>query len=60
MTVGELIKALQAFPEHLAVNVVDGYQGILYNGDWEIKSWEDFDGKVTVDIGVGGTLLYQE
>lgn len=57
MTVGELIKALKAFPEHLEVNIVDGYEARIYEGSWEIKGWEDFDGKVTVDIGVGGTLV---
>lgn len=60
MTVGELIKALEAFPEHLVVNIVDGYQGMVYEGSWEIRGWENFGGKVTADIGVGGTLVDQE
>ena len=57
MTVAELIKKLNTFPQDKEVKITDGFQGLFYEGDYEIKLFEDIDGTFFVDIGIGECLV---
>ena len=48
MTVENLIKALSKFDMQSEVLITDGYAGLCYSGDYEIKQFEN-----CVDIGIG-------
>lgn len=56
MKVSELIELLQrrSNNEDLEVKIVDGYRGVIYGGNFAIEQFEDLDGKITLDIGIGG------
>lgn len=56
MKVHELIELLQrrSNNQDLEVNIVDGYKAVVYSGNFAIEVFEDFNGKVTLDIGIGG------
>ena len=58
MNVKDLIAALQQFPDDLEVTITDGYAGSLYAGAFEIKLFDEGEGKLAVDIGVGGLEVY--
>jgi hypothetical protein len=57
MNVAELIKKLNTFPQDKEVKITDGFQGFFYEGDYEIKLFEDIDGTFFVDIGIGECLV---
>ena len=57
MNVAELIKKLNTFPQDKEVKITDGFQGLFYEGDYEIKLFEDIDGTFFVDIGIGECLV---
>lgn len=54
MTVEELIKHLEVFPKDWEVLITDGFKCNFYKGEYEILPWEDDNGKMCVDIGIGG------
>jgi hypothetical protein len=54
MTVAEMIEKLQQFPQDQEVQITDGYRYNFYKGDFDIKLFEDVDGSIFVDIGIGG------
>lgn len=54
MTVEELIKSLKAFPPTWEVVITDGHKCNCYRGKYEILPFEDDDGTMVVDIGIGG------
>ena len=59
MRVSEMIKQLQTLQTQLGdveVLVTDGHNAACYRGDYEIIEWQDDDGKMCVDIGIGGCL----
>lgn len=59
MKISELIAKLQAKQDKLGdveVLITDGFQANCYRGDYEIIEWSDDDGKMCVDIGIGGCL----
>lgn len=56
MKVSEMIKLLSQYPDSMEVLVTDGFQGNCYRGEYGLKEFIDIDGKVYVDIGVGGLL----
>ena len=58
MNVKELIAALQQFPDDLEVTITDGYDGRLYAGAFEVKLFDEGEGKLVVDIGIGGLEVY--
>ena len=49
MKVRELIELLRMYPGDMEVLITDGFYGVFYRGEYEVK---EFDG--CVDIGVGG------
>ena len=57
MKVAELIEKLNKFPQDMEVKVTDGFQGFFYEGNFEIKVFEDIDSTSFVDIGIGGSLV---
>ena len=57
MTVAELIKKLNTFPQDKEVKITDGFQCFFYEGDFEIQLFEDIDGTFFVDIGIGECLV---
>ena len=57
MNVAELIKKLNTFPQDKEVKITDGFQGLFYEGDYEIKLFEDIDGTFFVDICIGVCLV---
>lgn len=57
MNVAELIKKLNTFPQDKEVKITDGFQCFFYEGDFEIKLFEDIDGTFFVDIGIGECLV---
>ena len=57
MKVAELIEKLNKIPQDMEVKVTDGFQGFFYEGDFEIKVFEDIDSTFFVDIGIGGSLV---
>ena len=57
MKVAELIEKLNKFPQDMEVKVTDGFQGFFYEGNFEIKVFEDIDSTFFVDIGIGGSLV---
>lgn len=54
MTVGEMIEQLKTFPPEWEVLVTDGIQAACYRGGYAIVPWQDDDGKMCVDIAIGG------
>lgn len=56
MKVHELIELLQrrSNNEDLVVKIVDGYKSVVYSGNFAVELFEDTDGTITLDIGVGG------
>lgn len=58
MTVAELIDKLKAFPDNLEVTITDGYQSVVFHGDFDVQKFLDCDGTPSVDIGVGGLQMY--
>lgn len=54
MTVEDMIKHLELFPKQWEVLITDGFKCNFYQGNYEILPWEDDDGKMCVDIGIGG------
>lgn len=59
MKVSTLIQQLQTLYEstgNVDVLVTDGYNCMCYNGDYAIAEYEDENGTIFIDIGVGGNL----
>ena len=56
MKVSELIELLQrrSNNQDLEVKIVDGYRGVVYSGNFAVEQFEDVDGTITLDIGIGG------
>lgn len=57
MKINELIAKLQAIHDNhgdVEVLITDGFNSRCYRGDYAVESWVDDDGKMTVDIGIGG------
>jgi len=59
MNVKELVTILQQFPDDLEVTITDGHNGTLYSGTFEIKLFNEGEGKFAVDIGIGGLDVYE-
>lgn len=59
MKVSRLIELLGLYEPDLEVNIVDGYAGKIYSGDFEVVSFKDLDGWVSVDIGIGGCEFHE-
>lgn len=58
MTVQQMINKLQEFPSDLEVSITDGFEGVVYEGPFEIKIFEDYSCEtIVVDIGVGGCRI---
>ena len=58
MKVAELIAQLQRFNPDKEVTITDGMDCRCYTtNDLEIKEFEDVDGKVSIDIGIGADLV---
>ena len=55
MIVGDLIKLLQTYPGDWKVTITDGFQARCYDGNFEVLPFEEENGVMTVDIGIGGT-----
>lgn len=61
MRLAEMIQHLQALHTELGdveVLVTDGHQAQCYRGAYEIREWQEDNGVITVDIGIGGCLEY--
>lgn len=59
MKISEMIAALQGLQDKLGdveVLITDGHNAACYRGDYEIIEWQEDDGSMTVDIGIGGCL----
>ena len=56
MKVSEMIKILSHYPDSMEIIITDGFQGNCYSGEYSITEFEDIDGQVYVDIGIGGQL----
>ena len=54
MTVAEMIKKLNQFPQDMEVEITDGYNLKFYKGDFCFQEFEGDDGVTFVDIGIGG------
>lgn len=54
MTIEDMIKQLELFPKDWEVLITDGFKCNCYQGTYEILPWKDDDGKMCVDIGIGG------
>ena len=57
MRITEMIERLTALRTELGdveVLVTDGFNAECYRGNYEIIKWQDDDGTMTVDIGIGG------
>lgn len=54
MKVSELIQQLQQFPGDMEVSITDGYEHKVYGGDFTVNEFVDCDGRMVVDIGIGG------
>lgn len=57
MKISEMIAKLQAKQDKLGdveVLITDGFECNCYRGDYEIIEWQEDDGSMTVDIGIGG------
>lgn len=54
MKVKRLIELLSLYDPELEVVIVDGYSCRMYAGNFEVESFKDLDGQVTLDIGIGG------
>lgn len=57
MRITEMIERLTALRTELGdveVLVTDGFNAECYRGDYEIIKWQEDDGTMTVDIGIGG------
>ena len=51
-----MIKILSQYPDSMEIIITDGFQGNCYCGEYSITEFEDIDGQVYVDIGIGGQL----
>ena len=49
MKVRELIELLRMYPGDMEVLITDGFYGVFYRGEYEVKEFEG-----SVDIGIGG------
>lgn len=57
MIVSEMIAKLQKLQDEIGdatVLVTDGFDALCYRGEYEIVKWQDDDGQMVVDIGIGG------
>jgi hypothetical protein len=57
MLISEIISKLQKLQSEIGdtqVLVTDGFDAVCYRGDYEIAKWQDDDGRMVVDIGIGG------
>lgn len=57
MRVSEMIARLERYQAELGdveVLVTDGFNAECYRGNYEIIKWQEDDGTMTVDIGIGG------
>lgn len=60
MKVSEMINALQGCLNNagdLEVTITDGFECILYRGDYSFQVFTEDDGEKVIDIGVGGLRL---
>jgi hypothetical protein len=60
MKIKELIHFLKDFSEDTEVIITDGYNCNCYSGKFQLQEWKDYDGKIKVDIGVGGCLDFDD
>ena len=59
MKISEMISQLQALEARLGdveVLITDGHNAACYRGDYEIIEWQEDNGQICVDIGIGGCL----
>lgn len=60
MTIEEMIKHLEVFPKDWEVLITDGFKCNYYKGYYKILPWEYDDGKMCIEIGIGGCGEYDE
>lgn len=56
MTKKDLTEFLQSYDDDTEILITDGMDCNCYRGKFKLQEWKTEDGKVTVDIGVGGCL----
>ena len=62
MRVKDLIKQLKALEKqhgNLQVSITDGFEMVIYQGDFGVELYEGSDCKM-IDIGIGGTKTDKE
>jgi hypothetical protein len=61
MKVKELVKILSKFDPELEVTITDGYEVRCYHTNGiVIDQFEDLDGSVCVDVGIGGCDIKED
>ena len=61
MLISELVERLKQYPQDMEIKIVDGHQGKVYSGDFELQCWKDPNtGIFNLDIGIGGLEEYEE
>ena len=59
MTVDEMIAKLTELRSvygNVEVLITDGHQANCYRGQYEIIAWDEDNGQMCIDIGIGGCL----
>ena len=57
MKASEMIEKLQkaiVMVGDVEVDIADGYSGRLYEGDFAVCPYQEKDGTMTIEIGIGG------
>ena len=54
MTKQDILRFLAKYEDDTEILVTDGFEALCYCGDFALQEWKTEDGKITVDIGVGG------
>lgn len=59
MTVDEMIAKLSQLRDvyrNVEVLITDGFLANCYRGQYEINAWDEDNGQMCIDIGIGGCL----
>jgi hypothetical protein len=52
--INQLQKLYEEVGEDVEVLITDGFQAGCYRGDFAVEVYEDIDGTIYADIGIGG------
>jgi hypothetical protein len=52
--INQLQKLYEEVGEDVEVLITDGFQARCYRGDFAVEVYEDIDGTIYADIGIGG------